>query len=165
MIKDIILYKPYGDNTFLETYIEPGNYADDSSRNDIHKTLETNRVHYNGLGIAANQLGISERAFNIDGRTYFNPEVLLTHGDPVPFSEGCLSFLSVRASIKRSPHVNVQYIDMEGVLIEEELTGLNAVAFQHELDHLNGRTMVDNINSSIQKKKFLDKFKKSLKKK
>lgn len=164
MIKDIIVYKPYGDNTFLETPVQECDYESSDKRHAVHEILESNRVHYNGLGIAANQLGMHERAFNIDGRTFFNPEVLHVHGDDKPFSEGCLSFLSVRASIKRSQHINVRYIGLDGDTVEEELFDLDAIAFQHELDHLEGKTMVDNIGSKVQKKKFLDKFKKSLKK-
>jgi len=165
MIKDIVLYKPRSDNSILTTAIPEKDYSDEEIRQTLHQVLEENRVHHKGLGIAANQLGMHERAFNIEGKTYFNPKVLGKAEDSYePFSEGCLSFLSVRASIKRANEIQVSYIDIEGNVIEEELDGIDAIAFQHELDHLEGITMVDNIDSNIQKKKFMEKYKKALKK-
>lgn len=165
MIKDIVLYKPRGDNTILTTVIPEQDYNDSEKRQLIHDTLEENRVHYNGLGIAANQLGMEERAFNINGVTYFNPKVIGKAEDSYePFSEGCLSFLSVRALIYRPQEIEVYYMTLEGEEVTTTLEQLDAVAFQHELDHLNGITMVDNIESSIQSKKFMEKYKKALKK-
>lgn len=164
MIKDIVLFKPYQDNKILENAIEEKDYSDDAYRNGVHSVLEANRVHYEGLGIAANQLAMDERAFNIEGVTFFNPRVINGYGDEKPFSEGCISFLNVRASVKRQQHVEVEYTDLDGELIKKELFGLEAVAFQHELDHLNGITMVDNISSNVQKRKFLEKYKKQFKK-
>lgn len=165
MIRDLVIYQPYKPNPILENIIEEKDYSDDQVRNNIHAILEANRVHYKGLGIAANQISLNERAFNIDGKTYFNPKVVGKAEDTYkPFSEGCLSFLSVRATIYRPQHIQVSYTNQEGEFIEDTLEGLDAVAFQHELDHLNGVTMVDNIQSNLMRKKFLEKFKKQLKK-
>lgn len=165
MIKDIVLYKPRGDNKILTTVVSEKDYSDPAVRENIHEILEANRIHYKGYGIAANQLAMDERVFNINGVTYFNPKVVGRADDAYePFSEGCLSFLSVRASIKRSQDIQVSYITLEGEEVNENLTGLEAVAFQHELDHLDGITMIDNIESNIQTKKFMEKYKKAFKK-
>lgn len=165
MIRDIVLFKPRSDNPILTIPITEKDYSDQEKRTEIHEIIEANRVHYNGLGLAANQIDLNERAFNIKGKTYFNPKVIGKAEDSYePFSEGCLSFLSVRASIKRPNQIQVSYIDIDGNEVEEELFGIDAIAFQHELDHLEGITMVDNIESNVQRKKFMEKYKKALKK-
>jgi len=165
MIRDIVLFKPRSDNSMLTSPIDEKDYSDKEVREKLHETLEENRIHHKGLGIAANQLGLPDRAFNIEGKTYFNPKVIGRAEDSYePFSEGCLSFLSVRATIRRANQIQVSYMDIDGNVIEEELDGIDAIAFQHELDHLEGITMVDNIDSNIQKKKFMEKYKKALKK-
>jgi len=165
MIRPIVLYKPYGNNDVLTHYIDEKDYSDSQKRHEVHEILESNRIHYNGLGLAANQIGLEERAFNIDGSTYFNPNVVEYNRDSVDaYSEGCLSFLSIKASIYRPHEITVNYTNLEGEVVNKTLEGLDAVAFQHELDHLNGITMADNIKSKIQRKKFMEKYKKSFNK-
>jgi peptide deformylase len=100
-----------------------------------------------GIGLAAPQIGRSTRVFVMEVygrvRCCFNPEILSSSDILSDFDEGCLSFPGGSCTIKRPDAVKVRYQDAHGSCIEEELQGLAARCFQHELDHLNGITMYD----------------------
>lgn len=99
----------------------------------------------NGIGLAATQCGINARVFvmEINDRSWccFNPTISEIQGEIVEYAEGCLSFPKDQCIIKRPASVKVDYFDHQGNAHTEELTGLVARCFQHELDHLNGITM------------------------
>jgi peptide deformylase len=101
----------------------------------------------NGIGLAAPQVGISKRLFvmEIDAvqRACFNPEITDQSVDLTDCPEGCLSFPKDECIIKRPSAVSVRYQNVQGTWIQEQLDGLAARCFQHELDHLNGITMHD----------------------
>lgn len=160
LIKPLVTYKPLKDNSMLTTCIAVQDYSDAQRRQELHETLKANCEHYRGLGIASNQLGMNERAFYMDGTTYFNPEVLEFLDEGEAFAEGCLSFFSVKACVVRYSSIRVSYMGLDGGVLEKELQGLDAIAFQHELDHLDGVTMADRIKASLSKKRFIDKVKK-----
>lgn len=100
-----------------------------------------------GIGLAATQIGITQRVFvmQIAGvfRACFNPEIVESSDILVNYTEGCLSFLGDQCIITRPDWVKVKYQTHNGDVIEEQLQGLEATCFQHELDHLNGITMWD----------------------
>jgi peptide deformylase len=62
--------------------------------------------------------------------------------------EGCLSVPNLRGEVKRHVHVRVQAWDRHGNPIDEEVHGLKAGTYQHEVDHLNGRLFVDRADPS-----------------
>ena len=101
----------------------------------------------NGIGLAAPQIGIAKRVFvmAIDGTTWtcFNPEILDTDSNLTDYTEGCLSFPGEECKIKRPSAVAVKYQNSHGHWTHEQLDGLVARCFQHELDHLDGITMQD----------------------
>ena len=101
----------------------------------------------NGIGLAAPQIGRSLRLFvmEVDGviRCCFNPEILAAGPTSSQFEEGCLSFPGASCTITRPDTVTVRYQDAHGHWIDARLTGLEARCFQHELDHLDGKTMYD----------------------
>ena len=107
----------------------------------------------NGVGLAGPQVGVSVRLFVTspafdpsDVHIYINPKVI--SGDkPLTEEEGCLSFPNIYCKIKRNSRVKIQAIDLEGNTITEDLTGLAAKAYQHELDHLEGTLLVDRMSS------------------
>ena len=85
-------------------------------RHELSKTLIENMLHYDGVGLSANQIGIWERAFcmMIDFETQetitcFNPKITKTYGDPVWFEEGCLSFPDEIINIQRPNRIVVKY--------------------------------------------------------
>jgi peptide deformylase len=99
-----------------------------------------------GVGLAATQVGILRRFFvcTIDGedRVFVNPSV--TPGkDTEVDSEGCLSLGSVRVPVERATKVVVEARDAAGEPVSLELEGYPARVVQHEVDHLDGRLMLD----------------------
>lgn len=93
-------------------------------------------------GVAANQIGVSLRAFsfNIDGDVGYviNPELVRVWGEPEEMTEGCLSVPGLSYPRVRYPSALVRGLTLEGDLIEIEGHGLMAQAIQHEIDHLEG---------------------------
>jgi peptide deformylase len=100
-----------------------------------------------GVGLAATQVGILRRFFvcTIDGedRVLVNPSVTPVGKDTEVDSEGCLSLGSVRVSVERATKVVVDARDALGEPVSIELEGYPARVAQHELDHLDGRLMLD----------------------
>jgi peptide deformylase len=73
--------------------------------------------------------------------------------------EGCLSVPGFFAPVHRAAEVLVRYQDLEGKVVELEAEGLLAVAFQHEIDHLDGVLFVDHL-SSLKKGMFRKRYEK-----
>ena len=100
-----------------------------------------------GVGLAATQVGILRRFFvcTIDGedRVLVNPSVTAVGKDTEVDDEGCLSLGSVRVPVERATKVVVEARDAAGEPVSLELEGYPARVVQHELDHLDGRLMLD----------------------
>jgi len=100
-----------------------------------------------GIGLAAPQIGISKRVFVMEvhgrERMCFNPEIIFSSDVLTEFPEGCLSFIGDQCIIKRPDTICVKYQDHQGNWIEDDMVGLEARCFQHELDHLDGIVMHD----------------------
>lgn len=107
--------------------------------------LET-MYHAEGVGLAANQVGILRRIVVIDvGEgpiTLINPEILSEEGCQTGL-EGCLSVPDVNGKVARPEKVSVAYTDMDGERQVLEGAGLLARAICHEVDHLNGILFTD----------------------
>lgn len=106
----------------------------------------------NGLGLAAPQVGVSLKVVVVspDGQpgkemVLVNPQIVATEGVEVA-EEGCLSFPGIFVKIRRFHRVRVRYRDVRGEDRETEVEGLFARAIQHELDHLDGRLLVDRMS-------------------
>jgi peptide deformylase len=103
-----------------------------------------------GVGLAANQIGILQRVFVLrpsgpDEPAYgvINP-VITPAGDELETDEeGCLSFQGVQVPVERAVSVKLEAVDVYGNKLELELEGLAARAAQHELDHLDGISLLD----------------------
>ena len=114
-------------------------------RNFLSKTLIENMIHYNGIGISANQIGIWERAFSmIKDLEYneiivcFNPRIIKSYTEEVEMEEGCLSYPDIFLKIKRPDKIIVKYEDADKKKHKMKLQGLAARIFQHEHDHMEG---------------------------
>ena len=123
-----------------------------------------------GLGLAANQVGVSSNLFVIDVGIeqekrdpviMINPMITASE-EEVMAEEGCLSIPDVFAEVKRSQHVEVKGYDLKGNELRYEAEGFLARAFQHEMDHLNGVLFWDNL-SKVKRSILQRKFKKKLK--
>ena len=102
-----------------------------------------------GLGLAANQIGITKRFFAIGHESFdtiskpaiiYNPSIIKSSKEKVMDMEGCLSFMDVWLKVERPRKVEVQYELSNGQLHMAELDGMESKCFQHELDHLDGIT-------------------------
>jgi len=102
-----------------------------------------------GVGLAANQIGLALRLFVYDigtgCRTIVNPEILESHGETVDV-EGCLSVPGLGCEIVRAEYVKLSAVDISGVPEIVEATGFEARVFQHETDHLNGLLLLDRLD-------------------
>ena len=114
-------------------------------RHDVAKTLIENMLHYDGVGLSANQIGIEERAFAMirdieynDIIVCFNPRIIKRYDDEVWCEEGCLSFPDEIINIQRPDRIVVKYEDEDKKDHKIKLDGFAARVFQHEYDHLNG---------------------------
>ena len=101
-----------------------------------------------GVGLAATQLGYSERIIIVDlpkeGPTAFlNPELILTSPEKIEFEEGCLSVPGVFGIVLRHRRVTVRAWTADGIIREINAKDLTAVVFQHEIDHLDGVLFID----------------------
>lgn len=106
-------------------------------------------VHSNGIGLAANQIGITKRFFAIGSESFdkiqkpvimWNPEIENESEEKTLDIEGCLSFPNVFLQVLRPKKVDVKWQDKNGTTMRSTLDNYESKCFQHELDHLNGIT-------------------------
>ena len=119
--------------------------SEDLDRREMSRILKENMVHYEGIGLSANQIGISERVFvmvlNIETEetiTCYNPRIIKRYDNNVWCEEGCLSFPDEIINIQRPDRIVVKYEDEDKKDHKIKLDGLAARVFQHEFDHLEG---------------------------
>jgi len=100
-----------------------------------------------GIGLAANQVGVPLRLFvaQVDKKFYavFNPEIVKTSKEKALFEEGCLSLPSYFGPVERAQKVTLVGMDPYGKKLKITASGLLARVFQHEVDHLNGALFID----------------------
>lgn len=105
-----------------------------------------------GIGLAANQIGITKRVFTMGARdipgfpkpfALFNPTIIESSEEMILDQEGCLSYPGLYLHIKRPSWVVAGYHDAKGDYREVKIDGYLSKCFQHELDHLNGVCFVD----------------------
>lgn len=123
--------------------------VDDRIKELLQDMLET--MHkYNGVGLAAPQVGILKTIIVIDlydgnkPLLLVNPEIIKEKGTQ-EVEEGCLSFPNQYAKIIRPKEVTVVALNEEGKKVKIVAKDLLAQALSHEIDHLNGVLFVDNI--------------------
>lgn len=108
-----------------------------------------------GVGLAAPQVGVNVRMVVVDAmwamdpsgpqRPTFmiNPEVVWASEERVTMEEGCLSVPGTMVKVARSNEVEVEYMDLEGNECHVAIEGWEARVVQHELDHLDGKLLID----------------------
>lgn len=108
----------------------------------------------NGIGLAAPQIGVLERAIVVDTDTsdrgrklvkIINPEVVEASGE-ITIEEGCLSVVNFTAEITRPRKILVKGWTVDQREISLEFEDIDAVCIQHEIDHLEGTLLVDHIS-------------------
>lgn len=112
---------------------------------DMAETMYENE----GVGLAANQVGVSEQIMIVDvGQgllVFINPLIEESWEEEVG-EEGCLSIPDISVEVKRAGKIKVKGWDEEGREIKIEADGFLARAIQHEVDHLNGIFITDRIS-------------------
>jgi peptide deformylase len=109
---------------------------------------------HDGIGLAANQIGIIARMFVMGHRDYpesaqafFNPIVVATVDEVEDLEEGCLSFPGIYVTIKRPKKILARWQNSLGEWQESEFDGYNCKCFLHELDHLEGIVFQDRVST------------------
>ena len=124
-----------------------------------------------GVGLAAVQVGIARRLIVLDTSkdedarqplVLVNPEIVSLGSEMRLHEEGCLWIPDVRVEIERPSMVTVRYLDRAGKRKEMAADGLLATAIQHEVDHLNGKLIIDFL-SRLKRDIIVRRFKKQAK--
>ena len=134
----------------LNRVSEPCDVSDRSLKK-LAKQMEKAMYAYDGVGIAAPQVGVLKRIIVIDvspedvrdSLVLVNPEILELDGEPETEEEGCLSCPGITVAVTRKPWAKVKYSDLNGEEWEIEGDGLLGRCLQHEIDHLNGVTLFE----------------------
>lgn len=128
---------------------------DEALKTKVNDIIET-MYHYKGtVGLAAPQVRILERIVAIDVNAKTTKDKLLVLINPVILSasqkkycrEGCLSVPEYLADIKRAKKVTIKAQDVKGNEFEYSTKDFEAIAIQHEIDHLDGVLFIDRIDS------------------
>ena len=124
----------------------------------MNDMVETMQFYPGCVGLAASQVGRSERVIVMDVSRYrksveghgllvlANP-VILEAQNPVMSREGCLSVTDFTGNVLRYTEVLVQAWDLQGNNVQIRSKGFEAIVFQHEVDHLDGLLFLDRVSS------------------
>ncbi|MEO0234080.1 MAG: peptide deformylase [candidate division WOR-3 bacterium] len=119
----------------------------DKTLKNIINAMKEGMLLEEGIGLAANQIGITKRIILIgDEKEIYvmvNPVITWFSEEKEKMMEGCLSFIDLNVNISRSKSVKVKYFDENGNPKENTFDGIYARAIQHEVDHINGILIVD----------------------
>lgn len=185
-VKRILTIDNAADLAILKRVSTPVEAVDDSVRALMDDMLDT-MYDAPGIGLAAVQIGDLRRVVVMDlgdgpapegeeggepqseeeaarrpnPRFFANPEVLWASDEQFCYEEGCLSIPEYYDEVERPARVRVAYLNRAGERIEEEIEGLYAVCFQHELDHLNGVLFIDHL-SRLRRDRAVTKVKKTM---
>jgi peptide deformylase len=139
----------------LRTPCDPIEVIDDSVRALVTDLVDT--VDQDGrAGLAANQIGVSLRAFsyNIEDEVGYvlNPRIVELSEQPQDGDEGCLSVPNLWFPTRRAWYARVVGINVDGDEVMVEGTELMARCLQHEVDHLDGKLYLDRLDRAVRKK-------------
>ena len=150
MIQPIVLYS--SNHRILRTKTKRSDI--EKEKENLQKLIEDMKdtlQSIGGLGIAANQLGRDESIclvkFGEQTITMINPVITGREGESKISIEGCLSLPDISAKVQRDEIISVKFTNPDNDWQEEELRVEfpNSVVVQHEVDHLNGKLMIDNL--------------------
>ncbi|SCX49084.1 peptide deformylase [Klenkia marina] len=141
----------------LRTPCDPVRAFDDKLA-ALVRDLEETVDHPGRAGLAANQIGVSLRAFsyNIDGEIghLVNPVIVERSEETQDGDEGCLSVPGLYAPTVRAMWCAAEGVDVDGKPLRLEGEGLMARCLQHEVDHLDGKVFLDRLTGDARKAAF-----------
>jgi peptide deformylase len=170
MVREIVVY-PDKRLKLVSKEVTEFNEALHTLLDDMYDTMRAK----NGVGLAAIQIGVDQRALIINIPLENIPEgedeqprentleminpVIIEKDGSTKFQEGCLSVPGIYEEVERAKHVKVAYFDRHGEehIIEDD--DFLAIAMQHEMDHLDGKVFIEKL-SFMKRKKFEKEWKK-----
>ncbi len=142
--------RKFGDPV-LKTQARPVERFDDALRDEIRRMGELMNDAL-GVGLAANQVGVLHRVlvYRVQPQSpvaaLVNPEIEWMGNEEEILEEGCLSLPAVHVDVERPVHIRVRALDEHGEPITVEASGLEARVIQHEVDHLDGKLVLDRVS-------------------
>ena len=140
-------------NEVLKKVSEPIEKVGENEKKLVKDLFET-MYHSKGIGLAAVQVGILKRILVIDVSTkeekknplcFINPVVKKISQETSVYEEGCLSIPDTFIEIERPKICEVEYIDINGKMKNIKCDGLLSTCLQHEINHLDGKLIIDNL--------------------
>lgn len=143
----------------LKQVAEPVEEIDDSLVEVVQDLVDTMLNAGHSVGVAAPQIGVLRRVVVVDvsksklGKDnnhglleMINPEIIEKSGSKM-MREGCMSVPDYTGNVTRAEHIVVEFTNRQGQVRVIEASGFEAVAIQHELDHLDGLLFLDRVSS------------------
>ena len=140
-------------NEVLKKISDPIENVGESEKKLVNDLFET-MYNSNGIGLAAVQVGILKRILVIDVSIkeeknnplcFINPVIKKISEETSVYEEGCLSIPDTFIEIERPKICEVEYIDLNGKLKNIKCDGLLSTCLQHEIDHLDGKLIIDQL--------------------
>jgi len=131
---------------------------DKEAQQDIQAVIASFLARDDALGLAAPQIGINKRIVVFKSRNFeertriksredydilINPRITQVRGEEEKMTEGCLSCPEVSVEVARATEIKVRALDEQGRKINKRYSGFLARIVQHELDHLEGKLVID----------------------
>ena len=154
-------------NEVLKKISDPIENVGDSEKKLVNDLFET-MYNSNGIGLAAVQVGILKRILVIDVSTkeeeknplcFINPVIKKISDEKSVYEEGCLSIPDTFIEIERPKICEVEYINLDGKLKNIKCDGLLSTCLQHEINHLDGKLIIDHL-SKLKKDMIIKKISK-----
>ena len=140
-------------NSVLTKLSEPITEFDHALQEIIKDIIDTMHASPGTIGLAAPQIGIAQRIFVCDIskkdpsktiRIFVNPEIT-TWANPKTNREGCLSLPDYTGNVTRAQRLSIKALDEKGRPFTLSTTGIEAICWQHEIDHLNGLLFIHRV--------------------
>ena len=140
-------------NEVLKKVSDPIENVGESEKKLVNDLFET-MYNSNGIGLAAVQVGILKRILVIDVSTkeekknplcFINPVIKKISDETSVYEEGCLSIPDTFIEIERPKICEVEYINLDGKLKNIKCDGLLSTCLQHEINHLDGKLIIDHL--------------------
>ena len=140
-------------NEVLKKISDPIENVGDSEKKLVNDLFET-MYNSNGIGLAAVQVGILKRILVIDVSTkeeeknplcFINPVIKKISDEKSVYEEGCLSIPDTFIEIERPKICEVEYVNLDGKLKNIKCDGLLSTCLQHEINHLDGKLIIDHL--------------------
>ena len=154
-------------NELLKKTSDPVEKVGENEKRLVKDLFET-MYNSNGIGLAAVQVGILKRVLVVDVSSkeeeknpicFVNPRIKKVSDEMSIYEEGCLSIPDTFIEIERPKICEVEYVDINGKIKTQELDGLLSTCVQHEINHLDGKRIIDHL-SKLKKDMIIKKISK-----